>query len=97
MKSYPILPQHALGLLGARISLARRAREISRKELAFQTGLSMGTLGALEAGHPGVSIGALVKVLDVLNLLHELDELLKPQNDPILISRGSDKIPLRTS
>lgn len=94
---YPILLEQTLVNLGERISIARRARNVTRKELAFQTGLSVGTLAALEGGQPGVSIGALVKVLDVLNLLGEMDLLLRPENDSIVIARGISKISARAS
>lgn len=95
--TYPILLEQMLMKLGARISLARRARGVTRKELAFQTGLSVGTLAALEAGQPGVSVGAFLKVLDVLNLLEEIDLLLRPENDPIVIARGVSRITTRAS
>ena len=39
---------------------------------------------ALEKGHPGVAIGTLVRVLDALGLLSEMDHLVEPQRDAAL-------------
>jgi hypothetical protein len=43
---------------------------------------------ALEKGHPGVAMGTLVRVLDALGLLAEMDQLLAPQRDPALVQHA---------
>lgn len=92
---FPILPQRKLTELGDRIALCRRAREMTQKEMAFQAGVGVSTIAALEAGQQGVAIGTLARVLDVLGLLSEIDNLLRPQNDPKLIAQAIRRLPSR--
>ena len=66
---FPILPSRKLLSLGERIALARRARELNQRDLAFLAGVGASSIVALEKGHPGVAIGTLVRVLDALGLL----------------------------
>lgn len=92
---FPILAQRRLAELGGRIALSRRAREMTQKEMAFQAGVGVSTIAALEAGQPGVAIGTLVRVLEVLGLLAELDNLVRPENDPKLIAQAIRRLPSR--
>ena len=79
---FPVLPGQSLLALGERVALARRARQLNQRELAFLAGVGASSIVALEKGHPGVAIGTLVRVLDALELLPEIDLLLAPQRDP---------------
>ena len=92
---FPILPSRKLIALGERIALARRARELNQRDLAFLAGVGASSIVALEKGHPGVAIGTLVRVLDALGLLSEMDHLVEPQRDAALtqfaISRLAEK------
>lgn len=81
---FPILPSRKLFALGERIALARRARELNQRDLAFLAGVGASSIVALEKGHPGVAIGTLVRVLDALGLLAEMDHLVEPQRDAAL-------------
>lgn len=81
---FPILPGRKLLALGERIALARRARELNQRDLAFLAGVGASSIVALEKGHPGVAIGTLVRVLDALGLLSEMDHLVEPQRDAAL-------------
>ena len=81
---FPILPSRKLLVLGERIALARRARELNQRDLAFLAGVGASSIVALEKGHPGVAIGTLVRVLDALGLLSEMDHLVEPQRDTAL-------------
>jgi transcriptional regulator with XRE-family HTH domain len=81
---FPILPSRKLTALGERIALARRARELNQRDLAFLAGVGASSIVALEKGHPGVAIGTLVRVLNALGLLSEIDYLLAPQRDTAL-------------
>lgn len=71
--------------MGERVALARRARQLNQRELAFLAGVGASSIVALEKGHPGVAIGTLVRVLDALELLPEIDLLLAPQRDPAVV------------
>lgn len=82
---FPVLPGQSLLALGERVALARRARQLNQRELAFLAGVGASSIVALEKGHPGVAIGTLVRVLDVLELLPEIDLLLAPQRDPAVV------------
>ncbi|MEN9842655.1 MAG: hypothetical protein RLZZ612_484 [Pseudomonadota bacterium] len=82
---FPVLPTQALMRVGQRVALARRARHLNQRDLAFLAGVGASSIVALEKGHPGVALGTLARVLDALGLLTELDELLTPQRDPALL------------
>jgi transcriptional regulator with XRE-family HTH domain len=81
---FPIVPANKLVSLGERIALARRARAMNQRDLAFHAGFGANTIVALEKGRPGVAIGALARVLDAMDLLDELDHLVVPQRDPAI-------------
>lgn len=74
--------------LGQRVALARRARQLSQRDLAFLAGVGASSIAALEKGHPGVAMGTLARVLDALGLLSELNQLLPPQRDPALVQHA---------
>jgi transcriptional regulator with XRE-family HTH domain len=66
----PLLPDalHRLAQLGERLRLARRRRKLSAALVAERAGMSRVTLGAVEKGLPGVTIGAYLAVMQVLGL-----------------------------
>jgi len=92
---FPILPARSLVALGERVALARRARALTQRDLAFLAGVGASSVVALEKGHPGVAIGTLARVLDAMDLLSEMDHLVAPQRDQALtqfaISRLGDR------
>ncbi|AAM72148.1 MAG TPA: XRE family transcriptional regulator [Chlorobaculum sp.] len=55
---------------------ARIARHEMQQRFADRLGLSRPTLGKMESGDPGVSIGAWTKALELLDRQDELDLLL---------------------
>ncbi|CAG9182800.1 hypothetical protein LMG23992_04829 [Cupriavidus laharis] len=85
-KHTPILVKGALERLGKRLIMARKLREMTQEQLASLSDVSPSTLRSLEAGADGVSIGNLLKVLQGLHLLGQLDEVLDPHRDPEAIS-----------
>jgi DNA-binding XRE family transcriptional regulator len=87
-KPFPLLPGQALVGLGKRVALARRARQLNQRDLAFLAGVGASSIVALEKGHPGVAMGTLVRVLDALGLLAETDQLLIAQRDPALVQHA---------
>lgn len=66
----PLLPDmlDRLAQLGERLRLARRRRKLSAALVAERAGMSRVTLGAVEKGLPGVTIGAYLSVMQVLGL-----------------------------
>jgi DNA-binding XRE family transcriptional regulator len=79
----PLPVQRALVAAGDDIALARRRRGLSTASMAERTGISKKTLYRLEQGDPGVSWGAVVRVLNILNLLPELNKALNTANDAL--------------
>ncbi|MDD2609343.1 MAG: helix-turn-helix domain-containing protein [Giesbergeria sp.] len=82
---FPLLPGKSLVALGQRVALARRARQLNQRDLAFLAGVGASSIAALEKGHPGVAVGTLARVLDALGLLAEIDQWLQPERDPALV------------
>lgn len=95
-KPFPVLPKVALAGLGERISQARRVRGLTQTDLARVTRLGLSTIVKLEAGTPGVSLGALVKVLDAMGLLQQIHELLDPHKDPKFTDKALRSLPERS-
>jgi len=67
-----------LKCLGERLRQLRIARHEMQQRFADRLGVSRPTLGRMESGDPGVSIGAWVKALELLDRLDEFDLLLAP-------------------
>jgi transcriptional regulator with XRE-family HTH domain len=85
----------ALQALGQRLAAARRARGQTQADLATDAGLGLSTIVALEAGKPGVAIGNLVRALDALGMLEQLDQLLHPGRDEVMLQFAVDNLPRR--
>lgn len=71
----------AMARLGRRLRLARLRRNLSQAAAAERCGLARSTYIDLEAGKPGVSIGALVKILAVLGYPERIATLM--ESDPV--------------
>lgn len=63
--------------LGNRLRLARLRRGFSMVQVAERANISRQTLGHLESGDTGTSIGVLMRVLKVLSLDKDLDAVAK--------------------
>lgn len=79
----PLPVERALVAAGDDLSLARRRRGLSTLSMAERAGISKKTLYRLEQGDPGVSWGAVIRVLNILNLLPELNKALNTTNDAL--------------
>ncbi|OZB75807.1 MAG: transcriptional regulator [Thiomonas sp. 14-64-326] len=79
----PLPVERALVAAGEDLALARRRRGLSTSSMAERAGISKKTLYRLEKGDPGVSWGAVVRVLNILNLLPELNKALNTTNDAL--------------
>lgn len=79
----PLPVERALVAVGDDLALARRRRGISTSSMAERAGISKKTLYRLEYGDSGVSWGAVVRVLNILNLLPELSKALNTTNDAL--------------
>lgn len=93
-----VLPYRAAALLekiGARISLARRARLWTQADLAAKIGVSPNTMVAIEKGRANVAIGLFVKALWALDLLDSLSQVASHEEDDLTIAAGVARIPKR--
>jgi DNA-binding XRE family transcriptional regulator len=79
----PLPVERALVAAGDDLALARRRRGLSTSSMAERAGISKKTLYRLEQGDPGVSWGAVIRVLNILNLLPELNKALNTTNDAL--------------
>jgi transcriptional regulator with XRE-family HTH domain len=77
----------ALSRLGVDLAFARARRGFSLREAAGRLYVSVNTLRNLEAGKPGVSLGALVNALQLYGLLDRLPALADPATDRIGLAR----------
>ena len=79
----PLPVERALVVAGEDLALARRRRGLSTSSMAERAGISKKTLYRLEQGDPGVSWGAMARVLNILDLLPELNKALNTTNDAL--------------
>ena len=69
-----LLPRYRrlLAGMGENLKLARLRRRLSAQQVAERAGISRPTLGMLESGDAGTSLGNLLRVLAVLGLEQDL-------------------------
>jgi len=68
--------------LGERIRLARKARALTLADMERLCRIHRTTLGRLERGDLGVSLGTLLSVLEVLNEFADIELLLSQPDTP---------------
>ena len=67
--------QRLLSELGERLRLARKRRKLSNAVVAQRAGVSRTTVYKVEAGDPGATLGAYVRVLAMLGLEGDINLL----------------------
>lgn len=67
--------QRLLSALGERLRLARKRRQLSNEVVAQRAGISRTTVYKVEAGDPGATLGSYLRVLAVLGLEGDLQQL----------------------
>jgi transcriptional regulator with XRE-family HTH domain len=70
--SAPVLERQLLLQLGDRLKRLRKAQGLGTVEMAKRASMSRTTLGAVEAGDPGPSMGTYLRVMSVLQVSGEL-------------------------
>jgi transcriptional regulator with XRE-family HTH domain len=85
----------ALKRLGANISLARRRRHWSQKELAERMSTSVSTVRRLEIGDPGVRLTSLASALHALGEIGQFNALLDTRTDTLGLISQDDALPKR--
>src|SRR5260221_478390 len=91
----PIPVKRALNKLGHDIRDARRRRRIPMAILAQRASISRTTLGKVEIGDPGVSLGTYATVLFVLGMIDRLVDLADPRNDAVGRELEEEHLPQR--
>ena len=93
--STPLPVRRALAKLGQDIHDARRRRRVPVALLAERASISRTTLGNIEKGDAGVSLGNYAKVLFALGLLDNLAQLADVGRDEVGLSLASEDLPQR--
>ena len=91
----PLPVLRALRKLGADMRDARRRRRIPTTILAERALISRTTLGKVEKGDPGASVGAFATVLFVLGLVDRLGYLVDPMHDKVGVALEDERLPKR--
>jgi transcriptional regulator with XRE-family HTH domain len=91
----PLPVTRSLTRLGLAISLARRRRHLTQKDLAERIGASVHTVRRMEAGHPGTALVHFARALQVFGELDKLDQLLDTPQDTIGLTLMDEKLPQR--
>lgn len=79
----PLWVKQKLTEVGRQVRLARKRRKMTMQDLAGRMFVTRKTLGRLEAGDPGVSLGVLAAALLALGLENDLDRLASPEDDTV--------------
>ena len=74
---FPLEAEDAVLLMGKKIRMGRRIREMTQQHLADGTEMSLNTVVKMEAGHPGVQFGFYLKALWALDLIDDFTSQLR--------------------
>ena len=91
----PIPVRRTLAKLGADLREARLKRRIPMALLAERASISRTTLGHIEKGDGGVTLGNYARALFALGLLDRLAELADPRHDETGLAIASEQLPKR--
>jgi transcriptional regulator with XRE-family HTH domain len=91
----PLPVKRALSKLGEDIRAARLRRRITATLMAERAFITRTTLGKMEKGDPGVSLGIYATVLFILGLTSRLEELADVKNDALGLHLEDERLPKR--
>jgi transcriptional regulator with XRE-family HTH domain len=97
-RALPALPSQvrkALRKLGQDLSAARKRRRLTMALLAERAFVSRVTLGRVERGDPGVSIGIYATVLFVLGMADRIGALASLERDELGLALEDESLPRR--
>jgi len=98
MRTTPPLPlpvKRMLAKLGEDIRTARLRRRISMTLMAERAFITRVTLGKVEKGDPGVSLGIYATVLFILGMTARLGELADVRSDTLGLQLEDERLPKR--
>jgi transcriptional regulator with XRE-family HTH domain len=94
-KTTPPPVRRALNKLGQDIALARRRRRMTQASLAERTGISLATVGRMEAGDPRIPIHFIARTLHVFGEIEALSSLLDTAADDLGLALMDAALPKR--
>ena len=94
-KALPPVVREYLKVLGERIMIARKRREYTQEHLARLVLVDRNTIGRLENGDPGISLGVFITALWALQLDECLDGIAHPNNDRLGLSLANEALKKR--
>ncbi|MHB1631042.1 MAG: helix-turn-helix transcriptional regulator [Acidithiobacillus sp.] len=87
--------QRDLRKLGNDISIARKRRQFTQKQLAESASVNVSTIRRLENGDQGISLGTLAMVMLVLGESQRIADLLDVGRDDVGLTLGVMDLPKR--
>ncbi|WP_166969857.1 helix-turn-helix domain-containing protein [Brevibacterium atlanticum] len=84
-----------LGEIGTSVRQWRLMQSLKAEEVAERAGISRSTLQKIERGEPGVSVGAVLSVMQALGQLDHIVEAFDPLSTDIGRLRSAEKLPSR--
>ena len=88
----PVDVHNALQSMADRATVARKARGLTQADLARQSNVVLSTISSIEAGHDGVTLASLLKVLSALDLLEQADQIFCLEKDPAIVEYGRERL-----
>src|SRR5215467_9791606 len=95
LHALPIPSRNALRKLGSDLRDARLRRRLSTSVAADRAFLNRKTLGKIEKGEAGVSVGAYASLLFVFGMTERLAELADARFDRIGLTLEEERLPKR--
>ena len=87
--------KEALLELAQRIDFARRAQGVSIQNLCDRAGIDRSRYHRLMKADPGVAVGAVLEILNMLNLLEQVNDIASLQKSDLLLKNVQQSIPNR--
>ncbi|WP_246490601.1 helix-turn-helix domain-containing protein [Brevibacterium oceani] len=84
-----------LGEIGTSVRQWRLMQSLKAEEVAERAGISRSTLQKIERGEPGVSVGAVLSVMQALGQLDHIVDAFDPLSTDIGRLRSTEKLPSR--
>jgi hypothetical protein len=95
LRTLPIPVRNALRKLGRDIRDARLRRRLPTTVVAHRAFIDRKTLGKVENGDPGVSVGTYATVLFILGMTDRFAELADARFDPVGLALEEERLPKR--
>lgn len=88
----PMEVHNALQGMADRVTVLRKARSLTQADLARLANVGLSTISSIEAGHDGVTMASVLKVLSALGMLDQADQLFCLEKDPALLEYGRERL-----